>query len=63
MKVGEIIRIIEKGGWYRTPAKGGHRQYKHSVKARPRDRARQAEQGTAAKTEKSILRQAGLAVV
>jgi predicted RNase H-like HicB family nuclease len=32
MKVREIIKQIEEVGWYRIKAKGGHRQYKHSVR-------------------------------
>ena len=32
MKVREIIKLIEADGWYRVPAKGGHRQYKHPTK-------------------------------
>jgi predicted RNA binding protein YcfA (HicA-like mRNA interferase family) len=60
MKVREIIRLIEKDGWYRIKAKSGHRQYKHPVK---RGRITVPGQGSAEldpKTEKSILRQAGL---
>jgi predicted RNA binding protein YcfA (HicA-like mRNA interferase family) len=29
MKVKEIIRLIEKRGWYLISRKGSHRQYKH----------------------------------
>jgi predicted RNA binding protein YcfA (HicA-like mRNA interferase family) len=60
MKVREIIKLIEADGWYRIKAKGGHRQYKHSVK---RGRVTVPGQMSAEldkKTEKSILRQAGL---
>lgn len=32
MKVREIIRLIERDGWYRVKSKGGHRQFKHPVK-------------------------------
>lgn len=32
MKVREVIRMIEKDGWYLVRQKGSHRQYKHSVK-------------------------------
>ena len=35
MKVRDVIRRIEADGWYRVPARGGHRQYKH-----PRRRGR-----------------------
>jgi predicted RNA binding protein YcfA (HicA-like mRNA interferase family) len=60
MKVREIIALIEADGWYRIKAKGGHRQYKHPVK-----RGRVTVPGTMnadldRKTQKSILRQAGL---
>lgn len=32
MKVKEIIKLIEKDGWYLTRQKGSHMQFKHSVK-------------------------------
>ncbi|WP_017294358.1 type II toxin-antitoxin system HicA family toxin [Geminocystis herdmanii] len=32
MKVKEIIKIIEKDGWYLIRTKGSHRQYKHDLK-------------------------------
>jgi len=32
MKARELIRLIERDGWYMVPAKGGHRQYKHPTK-------------------------------
>jgi len=32
MKVIEIIKIIEKDGWYLVRQKGSHRQYKHQTK-------------------------------
>ena len=32
MKVKEIIKIIEKDGWYLTRQKGSHKQYKHAKK-------------------------------
>lgn len=32
MKVREVIRMIEKDGWYRVPSRGGHRQFKHPTK-------------------------------
>ncbi|HOW25317.1 MAG TPA: type II toxin-antitoxin system HicA family toxin [Bacteroidales bacterium] len=30
MKVKEVIKIIEKHGWFLVSQKGSHRQYKHS---------------------------------
>jgi len=32
MKVSEIIKIIEKDGWFLVRQKGSHLQYKHKVK-------------------------------
>lgn len=32
MKVKEVIKIIEKDGWYLIRTRGSHRQYKHAVK-------------------------------
>jgi predicted RNA binding protein YcfA (HicA-like mRNA interferase family) len=32
MKVIELIKLIEKDGWYLARQKGSHRQYKHSYK-------------------------------
>ena len=32
MKVRDVIKRLKADGWYRIPAKGGHRQFKHSVK-------------------------------
>ena len=32
MKVKEIIKLIEKDGWYFMRQKGSHRQYKHLKK-------------------------------
>ncbi|MDK9698678.1 MAG: type II toxin-antitoxin system HicA family toxin [bacterium] len=32
MKVREIIKLIEKDGWYLVTTKGSHRQFKHPEK-------------------------------
>jgi len=32
LKIREIIKIIEKDGWYKVAQKGSHKQYKHPVK-------------------------------
>jgi predicted RNA binding protein YcfA (HicA-like mRNA interferase family) len=32
MKVREVIRMIEKDGWYLSRTRGSHRQYKHLEK-------------------------------
>ena len=32
MKVRDIIKLIERDGWYLVATKGSHRQYKHPTK-------------------------------
>lgn len=32
MKVKEVIKVLEKDGWYLSRTKGSHRQYKHTYK-------------------------------
>jgi len=32
MKVREVIKLIEKNGWYLARTKGSHRQFKHPEK-------------------------------
>jgi len=60
MKVREIIKVIEADGWFRIKAKGGHRQYKHFVKPGRVTVPGQMSAELDKKTEKSILKQAGL---
>ena len=60
MKVREIIKLIEADGWYRIKARGGHRQYKHSVKRGRVTVPGQMSEELDPKTQKSILKQAGL---
>jgi predicted RNA binding protein YcfA (HicA-like mRNA interferase family) len=60
MNVREIIRRIEADGWYRIKAKGGHRQYKHPEKPGRVTVPGKMKADLDKKTEKSILRQAGL---
>ncbi|MBI3822925.1 MAG: type II toxin-antitoxin system HicA family toxin [Planctomycetes bacterium] len=60
MKVREIIRLIEADGWYRIKSKSGHRQYKHPVKRGRVTVPGQMSADLDQKTQKSILRQAGL---
>lgn len=60
MKVREIISLIQADGWYRIRAKGGHRQFKHPEKPGRVTVSGQMSGELDKKTEKSILRQAGL---
>jgi predicted RNA binding protein YcfA (HicA-like mRNA interferase family) len=32
MKVGEILRLLQDGGWYLVAQRGSHRQFKHETK-------------------------------
>jgi predicted RNA binding protein YcfA (HicA-like mRNA interferase family) len=60
MKAREVIRMIERDGWYQVPATGGHRQFKHPSKPGrvtvPGNLGRDVPIGTLS----SILKQAGL---
>lgn len=61
MKVKEIIRVLEKDGWFVVARKGSHRQYKHHKKpgrVTVPDHGKNAD--LAKGTENSILKQAGL---
>jgi predicted RNA binding protein YcfA (HicA-like mRNA interferase family) len=60
MKVRQIIKLISDDGWYRIKAKGGHRQYKHPVKSGRVTVPGNMNADLDPKTEKSILKQAGL---
>jgi len=33
MKVRDIIKMLEKDGWYLAATKGSHQQYKHPIKS------------------------------
>ncbi len=60
MKVRDIVKLIEADGWRRIKAKGGHRQYKHPVKPGRVTVPGQMSAELDKKTQKSILKQAGL---
>ena len=60
-KVREMIRLIEKDGWYMVGQVGSHKQYKHHVK---KGRVTIPDHGKGddldRNTVKSIMKQAGL---
>ncbi|MCC6329953.1 MAG: type II toxin-antitoxin system HicA family toxin [Acidobacteria bacterium] len=60
MKIREIIRLIENDGWVLTRTRGSHRQYRHSTKIGTVTIAGHPSDEIHPKTERSILRQAGL---
>ena len=60
MKVRDIIKLIEAEGWYRVPAEGGHRQYKHPTKPGRVTVAGHPSHDLAPGTLNSVLKQAQL---
>jgi predicted RNA binding protein YcfA (HicA-like mRNA interferase family) len=60
MKVRDVIKMIEKDGWYRVVIEGSHRQYKHQTKTGRVTIAGHPSDDVHPKTLKSILMQAGL---
>ena len=60
MKVREVIKLIEKDGWYVVATKGSHRQYKHPSKPGRVTIAGHPSHDLAPGTLNSILKQARL---
>jgi predicted RNA binding protein YcfA (HicA-like mRNA interferase family) len=60
MKIRDIIKLIEKDGWYLVAAKGSHRQYKHPMKQGRVTIAGHFNDDLAPGTLNSILKQAKL---
>ena len=60
MKIREIIKLIEKDGWYLKRTRGSHRQYKYPTKSGTVTIAGNSRDDLHPKTENSILKQAGL---
>ena len=60
IKVKEIIKLLENDGLYHVKSKGSHRQYKHPKKKGKVTVPGKLSDTLKPKTEKSILRQAGL---
>lgn len=60
MKVREVIRLIERDGWFRVRQRGGHRQYHHPTKPGSVTISGNLGQEMARGTFNSVKRQAGL---
>jgi predicted RNA binding protein YcfA (HicA-like mRNA interferase family) len=60
MKIREVIKIIEKDGWYLVYQKGSHQQYKHAEKEGRVTIAGHPGDDLAPGTLNSVLKQAGL---
>jgi predicted RNA binding protein YcfA (HicA-like mRNA interferase family) len=60
MKARDIIKLIEKDGWYWKRTSGSHQVYKHPTKTGTVVVAQHGSKDIPEGTVKSILRQAGL---
>ena len=60
MKVKDVIKMIEKDGWFVVRTKGSHRQFKHEIKKGLVTIAGKPSSELASGTLNSILKQAGL---
>lgn len=60
MKVREIIKLIERDGWYHVETKGSHRQFKHPIKPGRVTIAGNPNHDLAPGTLNSIIKQAML---
>lgn len=59
-KVRELIRLVEDDGWRLVAQSGSHRQYKHPAKLGRVTIAGKPSEDVHPRTERSILKQAGL---
>ncbi|MCX7722189.1 MAG: type II toxin-antitoxin system HicA family toxin [Verrucomicrobiae bacterium] len=60
MKIREVIRLLEKDGWFLVRMRGSHRQYHHPTKPGTVTIAGHPGHDLHPKTLNSILKQAGL---
>jgi predicted RNA binding protein YcfA (HicA-like mRNA interferase family) len=60
MKVKEVIKLLEKDGWYLARTRGSHRQFKHSSKSGAVTVSGKPNIDIPPGTLNSILKQAGL---
>ena len=60
MKIRDVIKLIEKEGWYLVATKGSHRQYKHPSKPGRVTIAGHSGRDLAPGTLNSVLKQADL---
>lgn len=60
MKVRDLIKIIEKDGWFLVRIKGSHRQFHHAIKAGTVTVAGKESIDIPIGTLNSVLKQAGL---
>lgn len=58
MKVRDVLKMVERDGWYLVATKGSHRQYKHPWKSGRVTVAGHPSEDVASGTLGSILKQA-----
>jgi len=60
MRVRDIIKLLERDGWYLKATKGSHQQYKHPTKSGRVTLPGHPSDDLAPGTLNSVLKQAGL---
>jgi predicted RNA binding protein YcfA (HicA-like mRNA interferase family) len=60
MKIRDVVKLLEKNGWYLSRTRGSHRQYKHPSKSGLITVAGKPSDDLAPGTLNSIFKQAGL---
>jgi predicted RNA binding protein YcfA (HicA-like mRNA interferase family) len=60
MKVKEVVRLLEEGGWYLARTRGSHRQFKHPNKTGTVTVSGKPNVDVPPGTLNSIMKQAGL---
>lgn len=60
MKIRDVLRLLQKDGWYLDRTRGSHRQFRHRVKEGTVTVAGAPSDDVHPKTLKSIFRQAEL---
>jgi predicted RNA binding protein YcfA (HicA-like mRNA interferase family) len=60
LKVRDVVKLLERDGWYLARTRGSHRQYRHPAKRGLVTVAGKSSDELAAGTLNSVLKQAGL---
>jgi predicted RNA binding protein YcfA (HicA-like mRNA interferase family) len=60
MKIGDVLDLLKRDGWYLVATKGSHRQFKHPAKPGRVTVAGKPSDDLAPGTLNSIFKQAGL---
>jgi predicted RNA binding protein YcfA (HicA-like mRNA interferase family) len=60
MKIRDVVKLLEKNGWYLSRTRGSHRQYKHPSKSGLITVAGKPSDDLAPGALNSIFKQAGL---